>query len=462
MKQAPSWIRRIEPYRVPLVLFTAALVLRLVWNLWVHPPGRYIASDMAGYEQRARALLDDPWSRQPWMAFYPYGTHFLFAGVKLLFGRDNQTATAVFLALVGSLLPVFTCLCARRVSDRKWIPPVAGGVMVFYYPLVSLGGYLLSEVPFCAALLASTYFLLRLIDEGQPRDAYCTGLCAALGCTLRAQLLLSVALFAVFWLLCRRHLPQLRLPLLLRAAIPLAIVLAFSAGHFYYQTGRVGLISDNGSLNMMFGRCHANSIAGGGARFVLPEFDALATAERRGYPMLVRLAPALGPKIQYRGYIGDREIHRTYIGRCVEATGWSGQLYYSATHLILLWGYNVPWPDRSYLQWNGWALVWQAIATVGLCVPSLIGLGAMFVPRRAPKLAVLALHYAGLLLASAIYFGGTRHRNPYDPILLIIALVVYAEIWRCGGRQRRGRGVEARVLDVGTAVPLGSGVPREP
>ena len=42
-----------------LCVFIGALVVRLHWNLAVHPLGDYVYSDMNGYVQRAERLLRD-------------------------------------------------------------------------------------------------------------------------------------------------------------------------------------------------------------------------------------------------------------------------------------------------------------------------------------------------------------------------------------------------------------------
>src|SRR5262245_19852077 len=100
---------------------------------------------MAQYDERARAAVADPSTPNRWAAFFPYGTHLLFAGPKLLFSSATAAhrATAVVLALLGALVPVYTFLIARRVSCRRFVALAAGWGMVFYYPLISLGGYLL-------------------------------------------------------------------------------------------------------------------------------------------------------------------------------------------------------------------------------------------------------------------------------------------------------------------------------
>ena len=81
-----------------LVLFIAAFIVRVRWNLTVHPFDQYLYSDMKGYLGRADGVLDNPFSVREYDAFFPFGTTWMLAGIKFLFGRDNITAIAVIFA----------------------------------------------------------------------------------------------------------------------------------------------------------------------------------------------------------------------------------------------------------------------------------------------------------------------------------------------------------------------------
>jgi hypothetical protein len=81
---------------------------------------------------------------------------------------------------------------------------------------------------------------------------------------------------------------------------------------------------------------------------------------------------------------------------------------------------------------------------VWLAIPALLGLCWIFVPgRRNAKRAVMAVNLLALLLLSAMIFGGTRHRVPYDFILIFLAFETYAVagalLWRGVQRIRKRR-----------------------
>jgi len=421
-----------------LVVTLAALIVRLHWNLVVHPPGDYVYSDMRGYVGRADSIFTHPWGRKEYDAFFPYGTHFLLFVVKALFGRTNDPAIAVVYACMGAALVGFGYLLARRVSSRRWVAPAVGLMGVFYYPHISLGGYFLSEIPFALCLTTATWLVCRLVDDSRKLDAWWLGVVTAVGFTFRPQIILSVGLFAASWLILRKRYPKVTFSLLLRAAVPLVLVIAFSVGRLYWHTERWGLISENGRFNQVFGRCHNKAIVAlpdsggrGRTRFAPPPLIQLEKHSREHSRALVKLNPAIGIELTYRGYIGDKHKLDRFIRKCIKKTGWKGQLEYAAVNAVLLWRYNIMWPDSGKKQWQGIGLLWVSLHSNLFAIPALLGLVTVGFPRRAPKQGILALHLLALLALAVVYFGDTRIRCPYDLILIVLALEVvgFALAW---------------------------------
>lgn len=442
-----------------LAAFIAAFCVRLHWNLEVHPPGDFIYSDMNGYLQRAGTIFDEGWAPREYNAFYPYGTHVFLYALQAVLGRGNYPAMATVYALLGAGIVWLSYAVARRVSRHRWVPTALALVLIVYYPLISLGGYFLSEIPFSFCVIASTLFLLRVVDDGRRSDALAMGVMVALGFTLRPQIMLSVALVGLFWIVARRHLPKLRLPHFAIAIIPVLAIMVFSAWRLHHHTGRHGLISENGSFNQVFGRCHNTTIVAhpdqpwrGRTSFGPPPLIQLAHRQSALPDAWPGLDPALGLEFEYTGYIGDEEIHRDYIRRCVEATGWRGQLQYGVVNAVLLVRYNVMWPDSGRPHWRNVARRWGLWHWRVIALPALVGLFAVFRPRTRARLALVSLHAWSLVILAVSYFGDVRFRAPYDPFIALMALEVYAMVltWPLLLLRRlRNRGNKARVESVG-------------
>ena len=239
-----------------LFVFVAALLVRLHWNLVVHPIGDYIFSDMNGYVTRADRMLSDPWKPHEYSGFFPFGTHAMLAAFKLVLGKENYVGIGILYALMGSSTVAMAFAIARRTSRFSFVAPAVGLLGIFYYPHVSLGGYMLSEVPFCFFLTAALLLTLRLVEHGRHRDAWWMGLACGLGALIRPQILLSAALIGLYWLIRRKSLGKLRFIHFAQSAVPLVLCLGFASAHLHHHTGRRGLVSENGSFNLVFGRCH--------------------------------------------------------------------------------------------------------------------------------------------------------------------------------------------------------------
>ncbi|HEY0133982.1 MAG TPA: glycosyltransferase family 39 protein, partial [Nannocystis sp.] len=349
-----------------------------------------------------------------------------------IFGRENYTAVGVVYALIGSVIVGYAYRIAERVSKRSWVPPVIGLVMVFYYPLISLGGYTLSEVPFGMFLLMATLALLRLAQDGRPRDAWLAGTWAGIATAFRPQILMSIIIFGLVWVVMHKKMPKVRIKHLTFAAIPIAIVLVFSAVRLHHHTGRWGLVSENGRFNQLFGRCHNKKavatpadVSRGRIRFGPPPLIQLEKRAKTAPDSWVQLDPAIGAELSYTGYISDEKALRELMQKCIAKTGILGQLKYATVNILMLSGYNTPWPDSGRDLWRRTANQWQSFHTAFLTFPALLTLFTCFWRRTATRHGILAVHIWAMMVTAAIYFGDTRLRAPYDPMLVLLALETY-------------------------------------
>lgn len=436
-----SFLRR-EGWVIAITLF--ALLVRLFWNIWVHPPREHVVSDMQGYFVRAAMLVEEPLSTaHEELSFYPWGTHALLGALQWLFvakgacpraalqGRvipDACSPMDIGLAVVGAVGVMYTTLIARRLLlmrrgslgavRPRWLYIAVGLLTALYYPLLALTGYYLSEGPFFAGLAAAAFHSLRLADEGKKRDALLFGLFAGLAAIVRPQALMSVAVLGVFWLFRRRQLRGATFSRLALAGLPLALILAFSAvrttRHLRQRDKTaVALVSTNDALNYAFGRCHATTIEardrGSVYYYGPPSLGSLHFGVERlrkeGYWVPLGLEPALPPDPQcevnkkhktknqpaepcvlIRGRMWDRPLFSALADACVKQTGLVRQIYFAATHVVMSFGTNVTWPDSSQRRDVVWVFGVPFTYGASIMLSWQIAFGVLVVP-----LALLAV-----------------------------------------------------------------------
>lgn len=413
-----------------------AMALRLFVNFVVHPPMSEIRSDMAGYVQRAEALLKGDFGPDPRASFYPFGTHTLVFALEWLFGSQGKGAIGFVWAAMGGLAVVFSVLTAKRLFPASpWIARVVGLSLAVEPAWLQLGSYVLSEAPTMLAISASAFVSLRLIDEGKARDAIWLGVIVALGATFRPQIYASLVMLGLHVVVRRSAWSKVKPRLVVLVLAPVVVGAALSTARMHYHTGHYRVLPTNGPFNYVFGRCHCAALSAtktSGSRFEPPSFKALLTyREHYGVEPFPPLDPALGPELKLEGDLWDPAPAEALARRCVEKTGYAKQVSYAGTHLILLWAYNLVWPTRG------------AFATVGsvaysiLFVPGLlVGLVLAFRRAHARELA-LAAQIFGLFATAALFFGEARMRAPYDGVIAILAVGAYAHAiawWRARRR----------------------------
>lgn len=447
--------------RLLWILFGLALLSRLVWVLWVHPPGNFLTSDMKLYVDRAVALADGGFPAPTrGLAWQAYGTHVLLAAPLRLFGTAAPMVSgAVLWALLGAIAVPFSYLLACRVLRERWQARAAGIAALVWYPNLSTTGFFLSETPFLCAQVMSVYWLVVCFQEG--KRAWPAGLASALAFMLRPQAAVFYVLVLLVWLVNARRLPHVRFRHLFGVAAPLVLMLGFSLWRFHYHTGYWGGIAENANMNLTAGRCHnivtqayrtkaeverADRVDDqqNGRRVTLPGFRTLKNTIPAWAPLALR--PALGgDSIRFVGYIGDPFVHREIRAKCYAATGLLEQVRYSFVNMMLQWFVARQWPDTSkghgvYLAISE---VYRYFFIIAVLLPSLAGIGlALREVRRAPALAVLAVCLVGAMIIAAVFFGDPRLRTPYDPVSIILALYAVGlalPAWRAWRARRAAR-----------------------
>lgn len=428
----------VEP-RFLLALVVLALVTRLVWVLWVHPPADYVFSDMKKYLVRAQDLAEHGFHPQRTLAWQAWGTHYLLAIPLRLFGLDAMRAAAAFWGLMAASAVPAGYLLACRVSTRWWMPRVVGLALLVWMPNVTNSGYFLSEAPFLCWQLWSTLGLVMVLQRG--RFALAAGVASAVAFAVRPQSALLYVLVLLTWLVNRRRLPHVRVRSLGLVAVPLLAMLAFSTWRFHAHTGQWVGVAENANMNLTAGRCHnivtqafrtegqlQRSAKTGntrdGRRVSLPAFRMLAHTLPPQHPLALR--PAMRSEtIRMVGYIGDAEAHRALRAECYRRTGALEQARYSVVNTALLWFVGQQWPEQSRgsKYWLPLAIAYKHVFQGLVWLPSLIGLvAALAWIRRRPGLTFCAWQLITSMTVAAVFFGTIRLRTPYDPYAIILAL----------------------------------------
>lgn len=460
-------------------LAVAAVLSRVAWVLWVHPPREHVFSDMAHYVHRARLVASwDLALGDRAMVWQPWGTHALLAVPMILLGSTGESALELA-GLGWAGFSAATVVLGYRLATRvlpggsgpaggpHWPATAIGVALLLWFPLLSHTGFFLSETPFTCSLLATTYWIVVQIQDG--RGAVRAGLWGALAFALRPQVVVFFALLGIARLgdRPRRWSARVDRRAVLGFAIPVVVVLAISLVRTWVHGGELGGVAESGTMNLTAARCHnivtrsfpdqaalesaqATGEPAATRRISLPGFRAL---DREGPDHPLALRPALGGEsIDFVGYIGDRQIHRAIRKRCYAATGVVGQLRYSVTNLALTWVIARPWPESSdhaapellpvALRGRDLAAVLAPLGLLGmlLALQSFLSAAGRTSPSqphaqrrgaglgdRAPSevgrsagLGICALQLLSLLITVAVFFGAPRLRTPYDPYSLIL------------------------------------------
>ncbi len=454
-------------YRFLIAVVVLAVISRLIWVLWVHPPADYVFSDMKKYLLRAQDFAEHGFHPQRTLAWQAWGTHYLLSIPLRMFGVDALRAAAAFWGLLAASAVPAGYLLACRVSTRAWMPKVVGIVLLLWFPNLSNSGYFLSEAPFLCVQLWSTLGLVMVIQQG--RHALWAGVTSAVAFAVRPQSALLYVLVLLTWLVNRRRLPQVRVRHLALIAVPLLAMLAFSTWRFHAHTGQWVGVAENANMNLTAGRCH-NIVTQAfkterlkrrserarntrnGRRVSLPAFRVLARSFPPSHPLALR--PAMRSEtIRMVGYIGDAEPHRALREECYRRTGFFEQARYSVVNVSLLWFVGQQWPEQSrgskltLPPANVYKHIYQGL----VWIPSLIGLGAaLWWIRRRPGLTFCAWQLCTSMTVAAVFFGTIRLRSPYDPYAIILALEGWVLVLMLVARLRRRKG---------TAPAAGPGAP---
>lgn len=236
-----------------VLVFTLALVLRLVWAWWIPV---IPLSDGEAYDVFARTLVQHGtfgWTAEEPTAFWPPGTTFMHAALFWLFGIRYEPIIAINIALSLGIIWV-----SARLAARFWGQQVAliSAVILAVWPtLVMYPTILASELPFLFLTLLAMDLWFNPKQALVPR-ALLVGLVLGLASLVRPQALLLPLVFAVASVLTRR--PTFsevkgQFKCVALAGLVMALVVAPWVWRNHLLYGEPVLISTNGGITLWMG-----------------------------------------------------------------------------------------------------------------------------------------------------------------------------------------------------------------
>lgn len=403
-------------------MLAAALVVRVAWCVFVQAPRDDLASDMAGYIGRARAVLHGVDAE----TCFPPGAHWFYAAVLAVVGPRALAAGGLVTAALGATVaPMAGALAGECLPGRR-AGLVVGLVVAAWYPLVALGGFFLSEVPFAPLAVASTWLWARAVRTG--RGWWLAGVAAGLGWLTRPPILLGVLLLVAWTWSLRGSAAFPGAPRrvggreIARWVTPLVVAVMLGAARYRAVSGHWGLVADNGAVASFFAFTDYTGLT------ATPPRGAPEPRQRSFHPPPREDRDVFTPDFTFVGGRCEPGPLLAERDRVIAASGPGVLLRRLARNVSLLTSGNTLWPERRSAK-RGFrrrllaAWPWLTGGTIALAaVGAVASARAARTRERAVTLGVLA-PLLGLVVAAAGWGGEVRYRVPYDPLLIVLAAV---------------------------------------
>ena len=379
-----------------LGVFVLATAVRLWFNLVVHPPGRFVESDMWVYDHRAKNLLAG--TLGPWDTFTPRGYPAILAVVYAL-GGDAMRNVAVLQALMGGAVAALTVGVGLRLLSSNVLALAAAILVGAHLPLVLYGGFLLSEIPFAFFLMLAVYLFLR---EGWP--AWFGGCLAFLAAVLVRPNLLPALVLVALWAWRRRGVGH---------AVALVLCVGLGVGLVSWSNSRLvgerAGVATNGGLNFYLAFREVRGVEyqeGNFTHRIVPIPNLLRYQEMERVP-----EPFWREGYFYaRGLELLREDPRRLarsLDHLKEGLGLGRQSFWPG------------WKGREdLLKRYG-----PAFFFVGI-LPGLLYLPRLLARRRSEALLVGAF-LVPAFLTLAFFLGDPRMRVPFDPLFILLSVAAF-------------------------------------
>lgn len=364
---------------LPLAFFAFTFAVGLLFNLVLNPFKPELYSDLSqymdGYVTRADLLLANPFSKNSYLTFFPPGTDIILALMKLIFGKNNYIAIDVLYAFLGAGSVAFAYCIAESVSRFKAVPIMVGLLAMINLNFYVINSFFISQTPYCFFMMAGIWSLFKLIDHGKIKHTLLTGLFFGIASLIRPEILVFLILLLTYILLKNKYFSSINFNLNFKRLFSITLVFSLcillASTKFFIHSNKLGLISENFSYNLVFGRCHNVYLYASNDYFFSPAMKYLNTVN----DTFIKLDPALDITIKYEGKLNDTKKHFDLISQCINKTGWIKQIHYSIINMLLLW-LTPLWMLGKTLSWLD--SLWSTFFIFYFMIPSFISLLLLF------------------------------------------------------------------------------------
>jgi 4-amino-4-deoxy-L-arabinose transferase-like glycosyltransferase len=392
--------------RIAVWAIVLGAALRIVWILVIHPPVKYIYSDMGGYVLRAVRLVSGA-PLTPDDAFFPPGTHMLLSIPLGLFGLQVGIWAA---AVLWCLLSIATVYMSWRLT-RELLTPAAAALTTILcagWPLfITYGGYFTSETPALALLVAALWAgVVATRREGRTAMTFAllSGVLGGAASAVRPQLLINIVIMAAIVFFASRR----KIATVAWLAAGLLPVLALVVVYNSIASGQLSGLATNGGLNFWFGHCEARSVT-------ILNSENQKTAEV-GHPVPGQ-AGRPGDYVVRNHDLWDEQFFIGLGQECIEQDGLR-HILRLGRNVLDMTATTMPWPQNESTGWSR-DVVQAANVVYSVLLPWIVIESLSLRSRRRKDgerrgEVFMVLNLACVAVVAILVIGDPRVRTVYD------------------------------------------------
>ncbi|MCB0358354.1 MAG: hypothetical protein KDD44_01915 [Bdellovibrionales bacterium] len=433
MNAALHPLSRSDLYRAAFV-FAVAFAAALAQVAWVAHPLDHVYSDMQGYVERGYHLtLGEPLGA--FDVFFPPGTQYVFSVFFTVLGFTdgiNVLTVAQMFWLAGAA--ACCTLTAIVLFGHRRAATIAGLVMAFYWPLVTMASFYASEALFVfLAMVGQCAAIIAVQQRWRAASWYLLGLFAGIMVLVKGQgLAFAFGTFIFLLLMFPRVSPKAISSWLVGFCVPVLLQMVIVSTVLKKPTYT---IATNDAFNMYLGQSN---------------LMALGTLDPQTYAYYIfhnnnsHFNHHLSAPKSMLVAIGDRAVFRSAtVDLWLEAP--FRQFVRSLNSVTELWSSQLEWPPRNLTDirgLNGTIKLWVLLLAFPafLWTLSMAYRGVM----PLPPIALMLLPLLGVSAMAFVSMGQPRYAAPFFYNLIILAIPAYqAAVNALGQRMTRvGKRVE--------------------